>query len=199
MLWYSQVQSSALGPCANELQAGNDKYDLARAEREARERVLANKKLKTLEASIKAKAKAQGENEATDANAALQQAAQLASVRQSESSAESSSSSEGEIDEEGTLLASEQTPSSATPAATSTQDKSKPNSKPVKGSSAKSQGEAAQTPASQGKKRKAKPSQEAQEAKRQKKQQKKAKKSQEKADKADKKAKKRAKNAAATG
>lgn len=74
--------------------AGNDKYDLERAEREAREKVLAKRKLKDLETSMKEKADLMAkEVDATSANDALQQAARLASVSHPGSLDESSASS----------------------------------------------------------------------------------------------------------
>ncbi|OAP58112.1 hypothetical protein AYL99_07202 [Fonsecaea erecta] len=50
------LDKDAAGRFIKHALAGNDKYDLQRAEREARERVLANKKLKALESAMKAKA-----------------------------------------------------------------------------------------------------------------------------------------------
>jgi hypothetical protein len=90
---------------ANSSKAGNEKYDLELAERKARDRVLANLKLKTLENSMKEKAEAQTqEQDAADVHAALQQAAQQASVPQPESSDDSSTSgSDSDDDEEGVL------------------------------------------------------------------------------------------------
>ncbi|KAK7892683.1 hypothetical protein LTR67_006919 [Exophiala xenobiotica] len=88
--------------------AGNSKYDLKRAEREAREKVRANKRLTTLESSMQEKAKGRAQNEqAEDEEAdALQLAAQLASVPQPESPEGSSASendSEDDDDDEGIL------------------------------------------------------------------------------------------------
>lgn len=67
------------------MQAGNERYDLERAEREAREKILASKKLKDLEATMRDKAEAPAEaDEAADTDDALQLAAELASLAQAE-------------------------------------------------------------------------------------------------------------------
>nr|KAK5448780.1 hypothetical protein LTR18_001868 [Exophiala xenobiotica] len=86
--------------------AGNSKYDLKRTEREAREKVRANRRLTTLESTMQEKAKGRAQNEqAEDEEAdALQLAAQLASVPQPESPEGSSASendSEDDDDDEG--------------------------------------------------------------------------------------------------
>ncbi|OQU96459.1 hypothetical protein CLAIMM_02540 [Cladophialophora immunda] len=49
------LDKDAAGRFIKHALAGNEKYDLQRAEREARERVLANKRLKDLEAAMKRK------------------------------------------------------------------------------------------------------------------------------------------------
>ncbi|KAK4947028.1 hypothetical protein LTR10_014170 [Elasticomyces elasticus] len=94
------LNKEAAGRFIKHALAGNEKYDLERAEREAREKFLANKKLKTLEASMKerAKTKAKEEDDA-EMSDALQLAAQLAAVAQPASS-ETSSSSEDEGDDD---------------------------------------------------------------------------------------------------
>ncbi|EXJ63699.1 hypothetical protein A1O7_00034 [Cladophialophora yegresii CBS 114405] len=88
--------------------AGNEKYDLERAEREAREKVLANRKLRELESKMKEQA-AQNSEQAMSATDALTQAAQLAagplhqpqdSAPDLDSDAETGSDEEGEIAEE---------------------------------------------------------------------------------------------------
>ncbi|EXJ90037.1 hypothetical protein A1O3_03105 [Capronia epimyces CBS 606.96] len=175
------LDKEAAGRFIKHALAGNEKFDLERAERAARERVLANQKLKSLEASMKAKAIAQETHESVDVNTALQQAAQLASVRPSDSAGDSSSSSESEPNDASALVKPEQTPSSTSTPVTSSQKKAKAKSKPTKGSTDPSKVAVSQSPAQQGKKRKAKPTQEEQEAKKQIKQEKKAKKAQNKA------------------
>ncbi|KIW49154.1 hypothetical protein PV05_10858 [Exophiala xenobiotica] len=102
------LNKEAAGRVIKHALAGNTKYDLKRAEREAREKVRANKKLTTLESSMQEKAKGRFQNEqAEDEEAdALQLAAQLASVPQPESPEGSSASqndSEGDDDDEGIL------------------------------------------------------------------------------------------------
>ncbi|KIW45572.1 uncharacterized protein PV06_03953 [Exophiala oligosperma] len=84
--------------------AGNAKYDLERAEREARDKFRANQKLKNLEASLQEKAKAQAQDEKPiDEKAdALQLAAQLASLPQ-ETSEEDSSSAENDKETAGAV------------------------------------------------------------------------------------------------
>ncbi|KAK5443372.1 hypothetical protein LTS15_010717 [Exophiala xenobiotica] len=102
------VNKEAAGRVIKHALAGNTKYDLKRAEREAREKVRANKRLTTLESIMQEKAKGRAQNEqAEDEEAdALQLAAQLASVPQPESPEGSSASendSEDDDDDEGIL------------------------------------------------------------------------------------------------
>ncbi|EXJ95065.1 hypothetical protein A1O1_00183 [Capronia coronata CBS 617.96] len=194
------LNKEAAGRIIKHALAGNNKYDLERAEREARERVLANKKLRSLEASMKEKAKAQETNDALETNAALQQAAELASIQQATPAESSPSSSENDSEEEGAVLESDQSTSSANIPVTVAPPKpianSKSGSKPGNASSHKSHDKFPPSEPKQGKKRKSNPTQEEQEAKKQKKQEKKAKKAQ---NKANKKAKAKAKNASAAG
>ncbi|EXJ73128.1 uncharacterized protein A1O5_04277 [Cladophialophora psammophila CBS 110553] len=96
------LDKDAAGRFVKHALAGNEKYDLQRAEREAREKVLANRKLKALESAMTAKAEADTTPDA-DAGATdiLAQAAQLASVplddpSSFESLADSNSNGEGE-------------------------------------------------------------------------------------------------------
>ncbi|ETI27593.1 hypothetical protein G647_00042 [Cladophialophora carrionii CBS 160.54] len=88
--------------------AGNEKYDLERAEREAREKVLANRKLRELESKMKEQA-AQSNEQGMSATDALTQAAQLAAAPLDEppnsapnldSDADTDSDEEGEVVEE---------------------------------------------------------------------------------------------------
>ncbi|KIW25134.1 uncharacterized protein PV07_10798 [Cladophialophora immunda] len=75
------LDKDAAGRFIKHALAGNEKYDLQRAEREARERVLANKRLKDLEAAMKAKAEANASaGEPSDATDVLEQVAQLVAV-----------------------------------------------------------------------------------------------------------------------
>ncbi|KAI1610656.1 Sas10/Utp3/C1D family-domain-containing protein [Exophiala viscosa] len=149
--------------------ARNDKYDLERAEREAREKFLANRKLKTLEASMKERARAQAkEEEDAEMSDALQLAAQLAAVAQPASS-ETSSSSEDDSEEEddddeddsdeadeGVQVPMDEPQEVSTPASVPTDSARQDNQHPVG-----EQASPEQTPQSQrGKKRKAPPSEE---------------------------------------
>ncbi|KAJ9608070.1 hypothetical protein H2200_007058 [Cladophialophora chaetospira] len=85
--------------------AGDEKYDLERAEREAREKVLANRKLRSLESKMKEKA-AENSNDGEDTtmNDALAQAAQLAAAapdQPADDAVDSDSDTGSESDEEG--------------------------------------------------------------------------------------------------
>ncbi|KIX01956.1 uncharacterized protein Z518_07895 [Rhinocladiella mackenziei CBS 650.93] len=101
------LSKEATGRFIKHALAGNDKFDLERAEREARERFLANRKLKDLESSLREKAAAKSkeeEHKETVANDALKQAALLASITRPEPESESSdgsSSSVSESEDEG--------------------------------------------------------------------------------------------------
>ncbi|KAL2423658.1 hypothetical protein ABEF95_002257 [Exophiala dermatitidis] len=237
--YFEKIKEAETGPTENETRpkvtldkeaagrfikhalAGNEKYDLERAEREARERALANKKLRTLEGNMKAKAetKAKEENDAAeeDATAALREAAaQLAASvqQQSDSSDDSSSSdqSDDEDEQEGVAVGatasenghvqSTSSPSTLVPAAQAKKAKTKSKAAPSP-PDASTPAEAQPQPQAQPqkkKKRKAKqPTAEEQAAKRQKKQEKKQKKKAAKAAQSSKQSKKKAKNDPATG
>ncbi|KIW79100.1 hypothetical protein Z517_08940 [Fonsecaea pedrosoi CBS 271.37] len=59
------LDKDAAGRFIKHALAGNEKFDLQRAEREARERVLANKKLKELESATRAKAETKDDEDRT--------------------------------------------------------------------------------------------------------------------------------------
>ena len=112
-------------------QAGNEKYDLQRAEREAREKFLANRKLRSLESSMKEKAVQNPiHDEDITMSDALTRAAELAAVPQDEPSKdgfESDSSTNNTSDAENGEVAesSAQSPVEQDPK----QKKTRPNTK----------------------------------------------------------------------
>ncbi|KIW16238.1 hypothetical protein PV08_06289 [Exophiala spinifera] len=134
--------------------AGNDKYDLERAEREARDKFRANQKLKSLEASMQDKANSKPEDEPQiDENAdALQLAAQLASLPR-ESSEQHSSSSENGDEASDPLNDEEQSSVSKTENATASSTPQKESQQKRRGKKRKSQqGEEGQQPSKKSKK-----------------------------------------------
>ncbi|KAL6245548.1 hypothetical protein RBB50_007547 [Rhinocladiella similis] len=92
------LNKEAAGRVIRHALAGNDKYDLERAEREARDKFRASKKLRSLASSMqeKVKTQAQDEKQIDDKEDALQLAAQLASLPQESSEEDSSSSENGD-------------------------------------------------------------------------------------------------------
>ncbi|KEF58019.1 uncharacterized protein A1O9_05942 [Exophiala aquamarina CBS 119918] len=114
------LDKKAAGRFIKHALAGNDQYDLERREREAREKLLAKRKLKSLEAIMKEKAEASAQEDAeaeATALAAAQEAAQLIAMDLEEgeiSDQDISSSVSSDSGDEGVLGTTTELRSSST-------------------------------------------------------------------------------------